>query len=183
MKFLFDIFPILLFFVAFKFFGIYAATGVAMGTTVLQVVYLFALGKKIEYMLWVNLVVIGIFGGLTIFLHNELFIKWKPTVLYGLFAGTLFISHAYFGKNLLKTILRTSIELPDVAWKKMNYSWVLFFAFLAVLNLAVAYNVSTEIWVNFKLFGLVGFTITFVVGQSVWLSRYVVKEESSQPLS
>lgn len=170
MKFLFDIFPILLFFVAFKFFGIYVATGVAMGATILQVLYLSAFGKKIEYMLWVNLGVITLFGGLTIFLHNEIFIKWKPTILYAFFASALLISDLFFKKNLMKTILKTGMEIPEPAWKKLNLSWALFFVVLATLNIFVAYTFPTETWVNFKLFGLIGLTFLFVIIQSVWLA-------------
>ncbi len=170
MKFLFDIFPILLFFVAFKFFGIYVATGVAMGATILQVLYLSAFGKKIEYMLWVNLGVITLFGGLTIFLHNEIFIKWKPTILYAFFASALLVSDLFFKKNLMKTILKTGMEIPEPAWKKLNLSWALFFVVLATLNIFVAYTFPTETWVNFKLFGLIGLTFLFVIIQSVWLA-------------
>ena len=172
MKLLFDIFPVLLFFVAFKFFGIYVATGVAMGATLFQVLYLSAFKKKIEYMLWVNLGIIIFFGGLTIFLHNEIFIKWKPTVLYAFFAFALLISDLFFKKNLMKTIIRTDIEIPDSAWRVMNFSWAGFFVALAVLNIFVAYTFPTETWVNFKLFGLVGLTFLFVIIQSVWLARF-----------
>lgn len=175
MKFLFDIFPILLFFAAFKFFGIYVATATAMGATLLQVLYLFAFGKKIEYMLWVNLGIITFFGGLTIFLHNEIFIKWKPTILYTLFATALLVSDIYFKKNLLKTMMRSGIELPESAWRVMNFSWAGFFGALAILNLFVAYTFPTETWVNFKLFWLIGLTFLFVIIQSVWLARFAQK--------
>lgn len=175
MKFLFDIFPILLFFAAFKFFGIYVGTAVAMGATVIQVIFLLALKKKIEYMLWINLGVITFFGGLTIFLHNEIFIKWKPTILYAFFASGLLVSEIYFKKNLLKSLMKTGIELPDEVWKKTNLIWAMFFVALAVLNVLVVYNFSTETWVNFKLFGLVGLTFLFVIMQSFWLSSFVKK--------
>ncbi len=180
MKFLFDIFPILLFFVAFKFFGIYVATAVAMGATILQVLYLLAFKKKIEYMLWVNLGIITFFGGLTIFLHNEIFIKWKPTILYAFFATALLISDLYFKKNLMKTLIQSGINIPDSAWKVMNFSWAGFFGVLAVLNLFVAYTFPTETWVNFKLFGLVGITFLFVIIQSFWLARFASQNQFSQ---
>lgn len=178
MKFLFDIFPILLFFVAFKFFGIYAATATAMGATILQVLYLSAFKKKIEYILWVNLCIIILFGGLTIFLHNEIFIKWKPTILYIFFAAALLVSDLYFNKNLMKTFIKNDIEIPDSAWKAMNFSWAGFFAALAVLNIFVAYTFGTETWVNFKLFGLIGLTFLFVIIQSVWLAS-LAKQDTS----
>ncbi len=182
MKFLFDSFPILLFFVAFKFFGIYAATAVAIGATMLQVLYLWFAKKKIEYMVWVNLGVIGVFGGLTLFFHNETFIKWKPTILYSIFAGALFTADYFYKKNLLQTMMTTALDLPERTWRAMNYSWVFFFIFLAVLNIAVAYSVSTEQWVNFKLFGLIGLTFAFAIGQSIFLARYIGKTsgESSE---
>lgn len=180
MKFLFDIFPIILFFVAFKFYGIYVATGVAIVASLLQIAYVYFSGKKIEYTLWVNVVIITLFGGLTLILHNEIFIKWKPTILYALFAVILFVSRFFFNKNLLRTLIGQNLTLSEPIWKKLNTSWVLFFSILAALNLFVAYSFSTEAWVNFKLFGLIGLTVVFVIAQSVWLGRHVVLEEDKE---
>lgn len=177
MKFLFDIFPILLFFIVFKFFGIFVATAAAIAASVLQVAYMYARNKKVEPMLLINFAVIAFFGGLTLLLHNELFIKWKPTVLYGLFAAILFISDRFYNQNLLKVLMRSGIRLEEKLWSVMNYSWVIFFALLSILNIIVAYSFPTETWVNFKLFGLVGLTVLFVVGQSIYLARHIRAED------
>jgi intracellular septation protein len=177
MKFLFDIFPILLFFIVYKFFGIYTATGVAIAASLLQIGFVFALGKKIEYTMWVNLIVISLFGGMTLIFHNEIFIKWKPTILYLTFALSLLISDLYFKKNLLKTLMREGLELPEKVWRGMNSAWILFFSLLAAVNLIVAYTFSTDTWVNFKLFGLIGLTIIFIVVQSFFIARYVTIKE------
>jgi intracellular septation protein len=177
MKFLFDIFPIFLFFIAFKFWGIYVATGVAIAASVLQIIYLFLRKKKIEYTNWLNVVIIVVFGGLTLLLHNEIFIKWKPTILYALFAIVLFGGDMFYKKNLVRAMISSTLELPEAVWKKLNWIWIGFFAALAILNIVIAYTFSTDIWVDFKLFGLVGLTIVFVVAQSVWLAKYVLAQE------
>lgn len=171
MKFLFDILPIFIFFAVFKFFGIYWATGSAIAASIIQIGTLLFLRKRVEPMQWVSLIIIFIFGGLTLFLHNELFIKWKPSVLYGLFAGYLSVSFFVFKKNSIRFLLGSAVELPERAWHFMNISWMFFFAFLAVLNGVVATLYSTETWVNFKVFGLIGLTVLFVIIQSAWIAR------------
>ena len=177
MKFLFDIFPVVLFFVAFKFYGIYVATAVAIAATVLQIGWLWLRGRKIENMLWVSLGVIVVFGGATLLLQNETFIKWKPTVLYWLFAGALGIAALAFKKNLIRTMMEAQVTLPDVIWGKLLASWIAFFAVMGVLNLAVAYNFSTDAWVNFKLFGGIGLMVVFVILQALMLSRYIEEKK------
>lgn len=178
MKFLFDIFPILLFFIAFKFFGIYVATGVAMAASFLQILFTWFTKKEITFTLWVNLIVITLFGGLTLLFHNELFIKWKPTIIYTIFAATLFGAEVFFKKNLIRMLLHSTLVLPEAVLKKLNTVWILFFVSVAALNLFVAYSFSTETWVNFKLFGLISLTLLFVLGQSLWLSRYIKPPEN-----
>ena len=173
MKFLFDIFPVVLFFVAFKFYDIYVATAVAIAATFLQIGWLWLRGRKIENMLWVSLGVIVVFGGATLLLQNETFIKWKPTVLYWLFAGALGIAALAFKKNLIRAMMEAQVTLPDVVWSKLLASWIAFFAVMGALNLAVAYNFSTDAWVNFKLFGGIGLMVVFVILQALMLSRYI----------
>src|SRR5476651_1726546 len=163
MKFLFDLFPVILFFVAFKFLGIYAATAVAMGATFLQIGWVWFRHRKVDGMLWVSLAIIVVFGGATLLLHDETFIKWKPTVLYWLFAIVLATSEAVFRKNLIRVMLGEQIQLPGPAWKKLNFSWAGFFAAMGFLNLYVAFNFSTDNWVNFKLFGGIGLMLVFVI--------------------
>jgi intracellular septation protein len=179
MKFLFDIFPVVLFFVAFKFYDIYVATAVAIAATFLQIGWLWLRRRKIENMLWVSLGVIVVFGGATLLLQNETFIKWKPTVLYWLFAGALGIAALAFKKNLIRAMMEAQVTLPDPVWSRLLVSWIAFFAVMGVLNLAVAYNFSTDAWVNFKLFGGIGLMVVFVILQALMLSRYI--EEKKEP--
>ena len=178
MKLLLDFFPIILFFVAFKFAGIYVATAVAIVATVAQIAWLRYSTGKIEPMQWVSLGVIVLFGGATIALQNETFIKWKPTVLYWLMGGTLAAGQLFFRKNLLKSLMGSQLELPDAAWRVTNWSWIVFFALMGVLNLWVAYNFDTDTWVNFKLFGGLGLMAVFVVGQALYLGRYMKADEA-----
>ena len=176
MKFLFDIFPVLIFFVAFKFYGIYAATALAIAATVLQAIWSWFRRGKIEKMLLINLGIIVVFGGATLLLHDETFIKWKPTVLYWAFAAVLLVSELFLGKNLIRAMMSAQMTLPIPVWKRLNLSWSVFFALMGVANLYVAFNFSTDAWVNFKLFGGTGLLLTFAVGQALLLSRYIETE-------
>lgn len=173
MKFLFDTFPVILFFAAFKLYGIYVATAVAMAASIFQIGWVWLRHRKVDNMLWVSLAVILVFGSATLLLQDEMFIKWKPTVLYWLFAGTLAIAAAWFKKNLIRSMLEQQVTMPDIVWTKLLVSWIGFFAFMGALNLLVAYNFSTDDWVNFKLFGGIGLMLVFVVLQALLLARYV----------
>ena len=180
MKFLFDFFPVILFFVAYKFADIFVATGVAIGATFLQIGWVLARGKKVTGLQWASLAIIGIFGGATLLLRDENFIKWKPTVLYWL-AGVVFLGALAFRTNLVKAVMGEGIELPDPVWTKLAIAWGLFFLFKGALNLYVAYAFSTDVWVNFKLFGGMGLMLAFVLAQAFWLSRYVIDDAKAQP--
>jgi len=179
MKLLFDLFPLVLFFAAYKFADIYVATGVAMAASVLQIVWLLARRRKIEPMHWINLAIIVVFGGATLFLHDEVFIKWKPTVLYWLFAAVLAGGQLLFKRNFLRSMLGGQIQLPGAIWQRLNLAWVLFFTTVGGLNLYVAYNWPTETWVSFKVFGIFGLLLVFVVLQSVYLGRHMKHPEDS----
>ncbi len=171
-KLLFDLFPIILFFVAFKFADIYTATAVAIGATIAQILWLKLRGRHVEVMQWISLGVIVVFGGLTLMLHDEAFIKWKPTILYWLFAGGLLVARL-MGRNLMKTFMGGQMSLPDPVWERVNQMWILYFVVMGALNLWVAYSWSTDIWVNFKLFGTLGMTLLFVILQGIYLSRFI----------
>src|SRR3954453_5199344 len=173
MKFLFDFFPIALFFVAFKLAGIYVATAVAMAATVLQIAWLKLRKQRVHGMLWTSLGVIVVFGGATLFLQDETFIKWKPTVLYWLFGVVLAGAATLFRRNLIRVMLSEQVVMPERIWARLNWSWVVFFAFMGAANLYVAYNYSTDLWVNFKLFGGMGLMLAFVVVQSLVLAKYM----------
>ena len=173
MKFLFDLLPVVLFFVAFKLADIYVATAVAIATTFLQVGWLKVRGKRVDAMLWASFGIIVVFGGATLLLQDETFIKWKPTVLYWLLGSVLTVAALVFRRNLVRTMLSEQVQLPDPVWSRLNWSWVGFFAFMGALNLYVAYNYSTDLWVNFKLFGGMGLMLLFVVIQALFLARHV----------
>ena len=199
-KLLFDLFPVIVFFVAYKIGdanaeatraflgglglpqptggdqkpGIYLATLVAIVASFGQIGWVKLRGGTVETMLWVSLGIIVVFGGATLWLHDESFIKWKPTVLYWIFAGIIF-GATLFGRNVIKSLMGAQMELPDPVWGRLNASWGGFFAFMGLANLLVAFNFSTDAWVNFKLFGSLGLMLVFVIGQSIVLTRHLDK--------
>jgi intracellular septation protein len=180
MKFLFDLFPIFLFFAAFKLFDIYVATAVAIAATLLQIGWLKWRRRKVDTMMWASLAIIVVFGGATLALHDETFIKWKPTILYWLFAVVMGGAQLLLRRNLIRTMLKDQVQMPDAAWTGLNWSWIGFFAFMGAANLYVAYTYSTDVWVNFKLFGGMGLMLVFVVVQGLFLVRYVEDKKESQ---
>jgi len=180
MKLLFDLFPVILFFIAFKFSDIYVATAVAIAATFLQIGWLKLRRRKVETMMWASIAIIVVFGGATLVLQDETFIKWKPTVLYWLFGAVIAGAGLLFHKNLIRTLLGEQVRLPDVAWTRLAWSWVGFFAFMGAANLYVAYNFSTDAWVNFKLFGGMGLMLLFVVAQAVFLAPFIDEKKESR---
>jgi intracellular septation protein len=178
MKFLFDLFPVILFFAAYKFADIYVATGVAIVATLAQVGWVHVRHGKVDKMLWVSLGLIVVFGGMTLLLQDPTFIKWKPTILYWLFAAVLLGSALLLRKNLIRAMLEQQVTLPEPVWARLNLAWAGFFAFLGVLNLYVAYNFSESDWVNFKLFGGMGLMLAFIVAQGLILAKYVEEEKA-----
>jgi intracellular septation protein len=173
MKFLFDLFPVILFFAAFKFFGVFTATAVAIVATIGQVGWVWLRHGKVDNMLWVSFGVIVVFGGLTLLLHDETFIKWKPTILYWLFASALLVGQYGFRRNLIRAMMEKQMSLPDAVWLQLMLSWCGFFLVMGALNLYVAFNFTTDAWVNFKLFGGMGLMVVFVVIQAMMISRHV----------
>jgi intracellular septation protein len=209
MKLLLDFLPIILFFVAFKaadankeaaaalatgHFGflvsggvvgpseapVLLATVVVIVATLAQVAYLAARGRKIDLMLWVSLSLVVVMGGLTIWLHSETFIKWKPTLLYWVMGGAFALAPLLFGKNLLKLLLGEQLQLPAPVWQRLNLAWVVFFAAMGALNLWVAYTFSTDAWVNFKLFGSLGLMLVFTIAQGLYLARHLPDEAAAK---
>jgi intracellular septation protein len=177
MKFLFDLFPVFLFFVAFKLFDIYVATAVAIAATFLQIGWLKWKGRKVDTMMWVTLVIIVVFGGATLALHDETFIKWKPTVLYWMFGLAIAVAELGFRRNLVRAMLAEQVRLPNAVWARLNWSWAGFFAFMGAANLYIAFNFSTDTWVNFKLFGGMGLMLLFVVLQAAFLARHLEEKQ------
>ncbi|MBL1353566.1 MAG: septation protein A [Zetaproteobacteria bacterium] len=173
MKLLIDFFPIVLFFTAFKLYDIYVATAVLIVASLLQTTIHWLVHRKFETMHLVTLVLVCVFGGLTLLLHDETFIKWKPTVINWLFAAA-FIGSQFIGeKNLLQRMMGDHMVLPAAIWLRLNIAWTLFFIALGIANLYVAFNFDTATWVNFKMFGLLGATFVFIMGQSIYLARYM----------
>ncbi|MES9899948.1 MAG: septation protein A [Sedimenticola sp.] len=180
MKFLTDLFPVILFFVAYKFYDIYTATAVAIAAAFVQVGFNWFRHRKVEKMHLVTLGLLAFFGGLTLFLRDPLFIMWKPTVINWLF-GVTFIGSQFIGKRLLvERMMGHAVKLPDTVWKQLNIAWGLFFLAMGGLNLYVAFNFTEETWVNFKLFGMMGLTFLFVILQSLYIARFMTEQETAQ---
>jgi intracellular septation protein len=176
MKLILDFFPILLFFGAFKLYDIYTATGVLMAGTVIQMSIIWFTERKLLPMQKATLVLILLFGTLTLVLHDDRFIKWKPTVLYGAMALALAVALWGFRKNFLKMLLGAQLELPTHIWGRLNVAWIAYCLFMAVINGYVAAYFSTEAWVNFKLWGYV-FPIVFLVAQGLYISPYLKSDK------
>jgi intracellular septation protein len=206
MKLLFDLFPVILFFGVFKWAGanpevaqafgsqylsllvsggevtlqqapILLATAVAIVATIGQVLWLLLRRKPVDNMLWISLAIIVVFGGATIWFHDEQFIKLKPTVLYWAFALALLGAQGVFRKNLIRVMMGKQLSLPDQVWTRLNLAWGLFFVVMGAVNLYVAFSFPLEFWVSFKLFGFLGLMIAFVIAQSFYLSRYLKEAE------
>jgi intracellular septation protein len=179
MKFLFDLFPVILFFVAYiATDDIFMATAVTIVAAIGQVAYVWLKHRKVEKMLLISLALVVVMGGLTLVLHDKRFIMWKPTVLYWLFAIALMVSMLAFKRNLIKTMMSTQMQLPEIVWTKLNWSWAGFFALMGFLNLYVAFNFTEATWVKFKLFGGMGLMLVFVVLQALMLAKYVESKET-----
>lgn len=152
------------------------ATAVVIAATLTQVLVLKLLRRKVDLMLWISLVLVVVLGGLTLWFHNDTFIKWKPSGLYWTFGLVLWFSQAVLGKNLLARMLSAELTLPPAVWRKLNTAWVLFFAGMGLLNLWVAYHFEQATWVNFKVFGATGLMLVFTIAQGMYLSRHLQEE-------
>jgi intracellular septation protein len=180
MKLLFDLFPVILFFVFYQLYDIYVATVAAIVAAAGQVAYLKLRRRNIETMHWVTLGLLVVFGGMTLLLHDPTFIKWKPTVVNWLFAVAFLGSQMFMQRSLLQRMMDHAVTLPDEAWRRLNTAWVVFFAAMGLLNLYVAYGYSEAVWVNFKLFGFLGLTLAFMLAQGFYLARYIAPEQSPE---
>ncbi len=176
MKLVLDFFPILLFFGAFKLYGIYAATGVLMAATVAQMAIIWFSERRLQPMQKATLVLILLFGSLTLVLQDDRFIKWKPTVLYGAMAVALAIALWGFRKNFLKMLLGAQLELPPQIWSRLNVAWIAYCVFMAAINAYVAANFTTDAWVNFKLWGY-AFPVVFLIAQGLYISPYLKSDK------
>ena len=177
MKAFLDFFPVVLFFIFFKLSDVYTATAVAIVATVAQIAWLKYKVGKVETMQWVSLGVIVIFGGATLISHDETFIKFKPSVLYIVMALALIVGEYGFGKNFIKQLMSSQMQVPDPVWRVLVNAWGLFFIGMSALNLWVAYNFDTDTWVNFKMFGGIGLMFVFVLGQAIFLAKYMKQDD------
>jgi intracellular septation protein len=174
-----DFLPILLFFIAYKSFDIYIATAVLMAATVVQMGLVYLMDRKLQLMHQVTLVLILAFGSLTLVLHDDTFIKWKPTLLYSGLAIGLALALWVFKKSYLKLLLGAHLQLPDPVWMRLNVAWIAYSLFMASLNAYVAIYYSTDTWVNFKLWGYV-FPITFIVAQGLYIAPFL-RQAAAKP--
>lgn len=177
MKLLFDFFPILIFFIAYKFCGIYIATALAILASLILVIFYRLKHQRYEKMQVINLALITVLGGFTLFFHNPWFIKWKPTGIYWL-SALVFLGSTWVGKKpLIRKMMESNISLPTYVWYRLNIAWVFFFLIMGLLNLYVAYYFTTDVWVNFKLLGGIGFTLLFVCIQAIFLAKHMNSEK------
>ena len=179
MKLLFDFFPIFIFFVVYELYDIYVATEALMVSAVVQVGWSWFRHRRVDTLYWVTLGLTLVLGGITLLLHNPAFIKWKPTVVNWLFAAAFLISQYVGAKPILQRMMAKNISLPDPIWARLNWSWITFFVVIGAINLYVAFSghFTEEQWVKFKLFGMLGMTIVFVIGQAFYLSRHIKPEQ------
>ena len=177
MRAIFEYLPLVIFFVFYKFGDLYWATGSLIVTSAIQILYYVVKKQPIPKRNWIFFGLIAVFGGLTIFFHDDTFIKWKVTIINGIFAIALVVSNSFFNKNLIKELMGESLPLPEKIWGKLNLAWAIFFLVCAILNIYIAYNFSLETWVNFKVFGLMGLTFVFAISTVFALYKYLPQEE------
>jgi intracellular septation protein len=174
---LFEYLPLIVFFIVYKFVDIYWATGSLIILAGAQIIYYLIKKETIPKRTLIFFVLIAVFGGLTIFLHDDTFLKWKVTIINLFFAIALLVSDKIFKKNIIKDFLDEALSLPDNIWGKLNLAWALFFALCAVLNLYVAFNFDQDTWVNFKVFGLTALMFVFSIGSVLLLSKHLPDDE------
>lgn len=177
MKQLFEFFPIVLFFIAYKLYDIYVATAVVMTATLIQVTYSWVRYRKVEPMQWVTLGLVTVMGGLTLYLQDEQFIKWKLSIIEWLFGGILFSSQFIGDKTFIERMMSSNLTLPKSVWNRLNLMWGVFFTSVGFINVYVMYNFSTDDWVTFKTFGVPGLMVLFIVSQMLYLYKYVPETE------
>jgi intracellular septation protein len=175
-----DFLPVIIFFIAYKAYGMYVATVAIMIAMAVQIGAQWILHRKINKMLLVSGVFVAVLGGITLALRNPLFLQWKPTIVNWLFAAA-FLGSQYIGKKtLIERVMGQAVELDTAIWRQLNWMWVANFAVLGALNLYVVYNFSEETWVNFKLFGIFGITILTAIGQALWITARTSAHSQSE---
>jgi intracellular septation protein len=204
MKFLFDLFPVILFFITLKvaektasaslvlskvlttigitttvkpsLVPIMLATVAVIIGSIIQIIWAKFKYKKVDKTLWMSAILVVLLGGMTLYFQNDAFIKWKPTVLYWIFTTVLLLAYWIGKKNIIKTMVGKEVKLPELIWIKLNYAWAIFFALLGCLNLYVAFNFSIDTWASFKLFGTMILMFSFIVIQSLFINKYLIED-------
>ncbi len=179
MQLLFDFFPVIAFFIAYKLADIYVATAVIIVAVIVQTAVQWLRHRKVSSMALISGVLVIIFGGLTLLIHDKAFIQWKVTIVNWLFAAAFLASMVIGERTLIERLLGESVELDRPLWRRLNVAWALFFIVLGGVNLYVAFNFSENVWVNFKLFGVLGLTLVFALAQGVWLASKLPAEKSN----
>ncbi len=180
MHMLYDLIPVILFFGTFKFFGIYTATQVGIAATFVQVFTTRWFKKKWDKMQVITLIAFLLFGGMTLYFHNPMFVKWKPTVVFAIFSLAIFYTQFFTQKPFIQRLMESAITesgnvVPEYVWKRLNFVWATFFLLLGLINIYVAYTFSLEVWVDFKFYGISGALILFSILQAVYLMRFMVE--------
>jgi intracellular septation protein len=173
MKLLYDFFPVLIFFIAYKLWGIYPATAALIIASFIQVIYSWLRYKKVDPMHIVAFILVLFFGGITLILHDAMFLKWKVSIVNWLFGAACLFSQWFSKKSIIQRLMEQNIQLPEPVWKRLNSMWAWFFIVMGTLNLYVAYKYSTNTWVDFKVFGMLGLTIVFVIIQTAYLYKHL----------
>tara|TARA_B100001059_G_scaffold217679_1_gene237179 strand:- start:1094 stop:1672 length:579 start_codon:yes stop_codon:yes gene_type:complete len=176
MKQILDFIPLIIFFALYKMYDIYTATGALIVASALQIVLTYFIYKKVEKMQMITFLMVAAFGGMTIFLHDDNFIKWKVTIVYALFSIGLTAS-LLMGKPAIKGMLGKEITLPEAVWSKINWAWTFFFTLCAIINVYVAFNLPLDVWVNFKVFGLLIATLLFTLLTGLYIYKHLPKEQ------
>lgn len=177
MKQFLDFLPLIVFFAFYKLYDIYAGTAALIVATALVLIYSWFRYRKVEKMALITFILVAVFGGLTLFFHNDEFIKWKVTVIYGLFAGALLISQWVMGKPLIQQMLGKELHLPEKVWSRLNIAWALFFIVCGLANIYIAFWLPFDVWVNFKVFGLTILTLLFTVLSGVYIYRHMPAQD------
>ncbi|MBS0970129.1 septation protein A [Chimaeribacter arupi] len=177
MKQFLDFLPLVVFFVVYKLYDIYAASGALIAATALALVFTWVKYRKVEKMTLITFAMVAVFGTLTLVFHDDLFIKWKVTVIYGLFALALLISQWVLRKPLIQRMLGKELTLPDSVWNRLNSAWALFFLLCGLANIYVAFWLPQSVWVNFKVFGLTALTLVFTLLSGLYIYRHMPDDQ------
>ncbi len=170
MQLLFDFFPLIAFFVAYKFADIFVATGVLIVAVLVQTTIQWIRHRKVSSMVLISAALVLVFGGLTLWIHDEAFIKWKVSIVNWLFAAGFLISQFVGERPMIQRMLEGNVTLDRPLWIRLNMMWTAFFLALGFINLYVMFNFSTDVWAKFKVFGVIGLTLVFALLQGLWLA-------------